>query len=525
MNRKIRIRSFATLSLLFAIACDDGHDARRFSTDAQPVVLQDGLLYTRSDTAEGTRALLLDLSSDKPKVVPQTLQPGNVVSSARHDSAGGALLLTSGRDADNQHGKSVPEEPSHLVALDHAQPTDHKLSGRYTGLTVSDDGRFAVAYAPNGNLVRQNAIEVVDLEANTTTRVNLQLDGRSPTRFVFSPKQGFNHRFLILPFGGTILLLDLEHPELDEIAIPLSTDSSVSFTPDWILFAGDQVFVAGTGRDQVLVLSVLADATAKRGFQIASSLLTTRSALRDLKLIGSGAQLRLLALSTSLQWIDPARGNSTAIDGVSNFGRSLPFEGTAPLDAQTGSRAMLYAVGQSRVGFVDLGGDAAWATRSIDAVELGDPLLEIVSLAHHKLAIALHSTNRVSVIDLQTRRVDPYRFDAPVRSWLLDEDADHARFWTGTSTGKLGVIDLVTPDNSLVVPIELEADNQAVTADAGVDDSQVPSAGRLLLVPGAHPRVAILHDDSGGHVTLVDANAPSTKPVDLVGFFLAGLFD
>jgi hypothetical protein len=161
--------------------------------------------------------LTLDLAADQPRVVQHVLPEGAVVGPVRRDDAGDeAVLLTTGRDAYDRKGKHEPKVNSHVMVVNRAaRVKDHALKGgRYQGLAVSQDGRFAVAHDPLGSVVLQNAIEVVDLasEPAASTVVNLQFDGRSPKRFVFSPAAGFSRRIVVIPFTGAIVLLDLEHP-------------------------------------------------------------------------------------------------------------------------------------------------------------------------------------------------------------------------------------------------------------------------------------------------------------------------
>jgi hypothetical protein len=522
------MRTQILLCVAFAslLGCsEDGSSDPPLVGASAPLALTNGLMYAGSEGTDEGSVLTLDLAADRPRVVQHPLPEGTVVGPFRRNDAGDeAVLLTTGRDAYDTNGKHEPKVNSHVMVVSRAERVkDHVLKGgRYQGLAVSQDGRFAVAHAPLGSVVLQNAIEVVDLapEPAVSTVVNLQLDGRAPSRFVFSPQAGFNRRIVVIPFTGAIVLLDLEHPERGEIAIPLSVPGDPrTLEPQDILFAGDRLFVQSSNSNQVLMIDLLAAPESLRDFRALPSLLTAAGNIVDIALSGTGEGLRLLALSSQLESFDPQRGISTSI-AATTFNGVLPFEGSSPFDDMVGPQALLYAGGQTKLGFADLGSADAWENSTIEQVELGAPLSTITPLTTRKLAIALHSgSSQLSVIDLQERRVDPYRLDSPLRAFLVDEDAQHAWVWILTNAGKLDRIDLLARQ-VMEVPISFDR----------LDDARLPAgsseSGRLLLIPGTRRRIAINQQSSAGHVTLVDAEVPTRESaLELVGFFLAGLFD
>ena len=530
MRHTLLARVLPLVSLL-ALGCgDEGRWSPATSTPAEPpLALTDGLLYTPADAPNDADVLTLDLTGTRPRALRHVLASPTV---ARAQAAVGSsvVLLTAGRAAYDEDGKRHPTEPSQVVVLDRlARRAERTLSGRYAALALSDDARFAVAHAPTGSLVLQNAIEVVDLEApeRPPAVVNLELDGRAPSSFVFSPKASFARRVMVIPFAGTVMLLDLEHPEHGAISVPLTTTAEArALAPQRVLFAGDQIFVQSSGGSEVLVLELLTAADTRHGFRVVPSLLTASSALRDVALIGGGDQRRLVALSNDVLLFDPRRGSTAPIAaGAAGFSGVLTFEGRSPFDTLSAPRALLFAPGSSRVGFVELGGGDGWTGRTIETIELGEPLLGVLPLVHHKLALGLHAGARLSVIELEERTVDPYRLDAPLRSWLLDEDATRARVWVASTAGKLGRIDL-RARVTLEVPVMLASpptgrpDPRLINAYGRADD------GTLLLVPGTPRRVALLHPSEVGRVTLLDAETPTRETaLELAGFFLAGLFD
>lgn len=523
----MRVKTLFCAALVAALGCDgDGASDPLLQEAALPIAVESGLVYTGRAAREQGGVLALDLAGDEPRAVRHELPEGTAIGRARGTQAPTeVVLLTSGRDAFNERGRHVAMVPSHAIVLNRAARTKElALSGRYEALAVSDDGRFAVAHTPVGSVVLQNAIEVVDLDPATpvSTVVRLQLDGRAPGRFVFSPKDGFSRRVLAIPFPGSIVLLDLEHPEHGEIAIPLSLPSDPRLvTPQKILFAGDRLFVQSSGSSQVLVLELLAAPEAVHGFRVIPSLLTARGNVVDIALTGSGEDLRLLSLAPELEVFEVQRGLSTNIQGA-GFATLLPFEGASPTDSTVAPRVLLYG-GQTKVGFADLGDSAGFGGGSIEQVELGVAPGTIQRLATKKLALALHGagSSQVSVIDLERRRVDPYRLSATLVDYVLDERADHAWLWILTSAGKLVRLDLLSR-TVVELPVQLEG------VVARQPEQVVTMGGDIMqLVSGARPRLAIHQASAAGRLTLIDAVADATRDSahELVGFFLAGLFD
>jgi len=293
------------------------------------------------------------------------------------------------------------------------------------------------------------------------------------------------------------------------------------------VFAGEQFFVQSQASNQILSFQILPASTGTHPFQLAPTILSASGPVADLTTAGSGDALRLLALTGQLEVIDPLLNSSTKIPGVSQFTQIFKFDGTSPLDSNVAPRAALYSARSSQVGFVDLGSETAWATRNVDLIELGDPLVALTPVPGRNLVLASHSTSRVSVIDLQKRTVKRVLLDSAASTTLLDANGASLRLWVGTAGGSLGVIDLQS-FTSTEVPLTFHY-AAAPPYDASSRTS-LASSQDLLLVPGAagtsNRRIAVLQTGTSGRVTLLDADNPSpASALEVLGFFLAGLFD
>lgn len=523
-RRRTGLAALLSLVALSALACDDGAADPQGELAAPPLALTDGLVYAPRAAPSGADLVTLDLSVDPPRAVPRALTTP-VVARGQRGEAGDAVLLTAGAEARDEGKRRVPALPSQLLVVTRTgEPVARTLSGRYGALAVSDDGRFALAHTPTGSLVLQNAIEVIDLDAPADQAgkvVNLELDGRAPSGFVFSPREGFSRRIVVILFAGSTMLLDLERPENGPIAVPLAIGDGARGVPQRVLFAGERLFVQSGGTSSLLALELLAAPDQRHGFRVVPSLLGASGALRDVALVGSGAGLRIAALTGSVELIDPASGSASVIAAAPVASSIVPFEGRAPADEAVAPRALVYAAGGSSVGFVELGGGDGWTGRTVESIELGEALTGLVPLRGRRLALGLHASSRLSVIDLEARTVDPYRLGGSLQDWLIDEDAGRAWVWVA-SGDKLGVLDLLAKTAS-EVPVTLPTGALAPTAERG----RVPQRGSLLrMVPGARRRVALLHASEAGRVTLVDAETRTRESArELAGFFLAGLFD
>lgn len=513
------IHAVFVLALASVPACahDTAEPTRALSGSA--LTLEDGLFYVTAD--EPARALVVDVSREEPDAHTLPLPEGTASSFARPGSGGReVVVLTGGRDARNAKSERAAVPSYVLLFARTGERARIALGGRYGQLALSADGRFAIAYAATGSLSLQNAIEVVDFDKAlagqaAVTRVDLSLDGRAPSTFVFAPA-GFAQRLVLAPLPNALQVLDLEHPERRAIGITLS--ESRTLTPEQILFADDHVFVRSAGDARILSLEHVPTPRGEHSFQLAPSLLTASGPVSDIAVSGSGTGLRLLAVSGGLDVLDPTIGDRTSVEQAGGFSKVHPFEGVTPLDSQVAPRALLYREGRAQVGFVELGRDATWAARNVEIVELGEAPTSLVPLATRKLALATHASGKLSVIDLEQRTVRVVLLDGAIASLLLDENVASPRVFFATQAGSLArvVLDGLV---STAIPLSLRARTSSDPSGLLRDS--------LRLVPGAtRTRLAVQEESESGRVTLIDADMPTLdSALELSGLSLSGLFD
>ena len=519
------------------LACHEEDGVDKVASTLPPSTLENALFYA-SDSPDGGAAFTLDVATKDAKIVHHDLPAGPIQTFARPGSNGREVVVfTGGVVAHQLDGKQVPAVKAYVILFNREREVLRQvLSSQYSQLTLTDDGKYAIAFGSSGNFALQNAVEVISFDKalakasdpnapEAATKIDLSLDGRQPTSFIFEPTTSTTRRLAIAPLANALQVIDLVHPEQGEFSITLSNTSTLQ--PQKVVFAGEQFFVQSQSSNQILSFQILPSTTGPHPFQLAPTILTATAPVADLTTAGSGDSLRLLALTGQLEVIDPLLNSSTKIPGVTQFSQIYKFDGTSPLDSTVAPRAALYSTRSTQIGFVDLGSESAWATRNVDLIELGDPLVSLTPVPGKNLVLASHSTNRVSVIDLQKRTVKRVLLDSAASTTLLDPSGTNLHLWVGTSGGALGVIDLQT-FTSNEVPLTFKYANTG-----SFDESrQAPftTSEALLLVPGAagtpNRRIAVLQTGTSGRVTLLDADNPTSESaLEVLGFYLEGLFD
>lgn len=567
MRDTTMVRALAlSLGLLLGCEEDPKRGLEEFAS-TRPLPVESGLFYTMNDpgaqqltlpdsrvtgrTTESGDAITLDLSGDQPRMDAIELPPGYARALPRPGHPGEVVVLTSGHDQYREGKKIVSAENGHVLLFSRAgQLLDVELGGNFNFIELSDDGRFAVASSPSGNQAVLNAIEVVDLEASiaqqasVTRLVTLGLDGRAPRRMIFAPSAaGFSRRLLLVSFTDALQLLDLEHPERGAISIALKTVTDTrSLEAQKVLFrrevgtggaVSERIYVRSSNSSQIMVLDLIAAPETKQQFRPAPSFVNLAGVVNDFDVVGTGEALRLVALGDVLEIVDPKIGESVRLEGGRGFGALHAFEGTSPVDTRSTVRALLYQPGLPRIGFAEIGDQSTWGAATVELVELGEPLSRIIPLAKRKLVLGLHGGTRISIIDLEQRKVVPISLASQLADLLLDETDQHARLWTANSSGIVSVRDLVTLGITNI-PVTLTF---GTNLRASEEDREQPSGGAptepgsIVLIPGPSRRIALVQPSASGRITLLNADFNpadvdgTLAPRELVGFFYAGLLD
>ncbi|HEX5661148.1 MAG TPA: hypothetical protein VFX59_28350 [Polyangiales bacterium] len=519
MSQKL-FRTLASFALITTLGCED--DDRVAEARYTARALEDGLLFTPADGEAEHHALLLDVSGADPKTTQLALPGGAVTTFARPSKNGQVVVLTSGLEAVRSGKDKRAAVPSSVLIYGKAGEVARRtLQGRYQNLSLSPDGRYGIAFGSQAGLSVDNSAEVIDFDSEAApTFVDLSLDARAPSRFVFSPVGSFTHRVAVAPQPNALQVIDLDAPGKGPISITLTVSSAL--TPEQIVFAGDRMFVRSASSEQIVILQAIEVPRGDHSWQPAPQQQFASGIVQDIAVTGVGAAQRLLALTSALEVFDPAIGPTARIEGVSGFNRILQFTGRSPIDANRTSRAMLYATqprSSSQVGFVDLGDETAWTTRNIELVELGDAIQSLTPLLERNVAVTRHTSERAGVIDLEARTVRRLVLNEYAGTLLVDEDGPaEPQLWALGTSGELGRVNLASFAR-IELPFSLGSTFPFETAS------------ELLLVPSAtRRRLAVLQPADTGRVTFVDADAPSSEAaadsaLEVLGIYLPELLD
>jgi hypothetical protein len=506
---KMRSGWFALCISACVLGCGDDSVKAPVETAETPLGLEEALLYVQSGTEEKPRALIVEVT--RGDIAETPLPEGKTHAYARPAHAGEAVLLSEGAAARLKDGRGRDAVPSHVLIFDRGGELKRfELTARYSALALSDDGRFAIAYGPSGSWATADNIAIVDLErdpdgpiASTTVRA---LDGQGPSAIAFAPANG-TRRLAVLVMTDAINLVDLDRPDQRDKVLPLKLpNGSASLKAKQVLFAGDHYFVQPDRGSDILAVR-LEDDASPIGFHAALSTLGTESTLRDVALLDGSAAPRLIALGeSSLRVIDTLNGSGESSPAQGGFTAVHVFEGASPFDETPRTRALLYAQGNNRLGFVDLQRELPGNERSVDQLTLSAGLDSIAFPEGEPLAVIAQKDGRVSLVNLQDRTVSSLGAGANITQLLLDQRPGLSRVWVVTASGSLGAIDLARR-----TPRELLLDRAATF---------------VVPVLGATPRVAVGQSASSGSVLLLDANDPSRASArEIAGFLYNGFLD
>jgi hypothetical protein len=474
----------------------------------QPISLEGALLYVTKTEDEGAyEALILDVEdAEHAKTTTHELPKGQVRSYPRSAHPGEVLLLTEGLAPQLVDGGAEDAVPSHVLLFDRSGETKRfALAARYGALAVSEDGRFAIAYAPSGTWATADTIAVIDLEragreTDVPTTSVRALDGQGPSAISFAPP-GSPRRLAVLVMTDAVNLIDLEHPELNDKVLPLKLPSgSAALRAKKVLFAGDRCFIQADNSSDVLAVR-LEDDDSALGFQATLSTLGTENKVQDIALLEGEGAPRLLALGEgSLRIIDTRSGDSDGSPTTGRFGHVYSFQGSSPFDRELRPRGLLYGDGMPQLGFVDLQVDLPGSERSVELLSLRAGVQKLVFAEDPPLAVIAQADGKISLVNLEERTVSSLSTEGTISELLLDGRSGVERSWVLTSSGSLGSVKLAdrTPSQLLL---------------------EKP-ASFIVPVLGEPARLAVGQPEPEGKLLLIDARNPSRSSAEEVADFL-----
>jgi hypothetical protein len=512
------LQQLFVLALSCAVfACDDSDpppppDFASF----EPIVLDDHLVFVDKKQKQ---AFLLDLSEARPKAETKRYDlPPQANTGLRRNANNEALILCAG-ERESAEGDA---EPAALVAINgSAERRVYELgTTAFNMLTQSDDGRYAIAYR-NGptqdrTLDNPNELAVVDLqrapddEGAVTLKTPAGL-GHTLTQVLVSPTMniaGEERRLLVLLSAAEVSVFDLGH--LDRRATIVQLDERRNIDPAQVVFSADQptFYVRANSSDNIFMFRFEPFDNPNEGgndFQPSINPLGGGTGPKDIALFGSGASERLLVLA-NLQAlvIDPATSKTTPVKLAATADKILLFQGTSPQDPSEKTHALVYATSMGGLTFLDVEAIGDAPADSVELVTSEQSVQRVIPLLDEKTVVLLQPS-LVSVLDLQQRTLTPISSNTQLTDAVFDPG--RKKLWVGPY------------GSPYIQSLEL------ATGRTG-DELRLDAPIRRLVPMFAKNRLVVLHNESLGYLTMVDADAPDRDhSLSLRGFFVNLLFD
>lgn len=393
----------------------------------------------------------------------------------------------------------------------------------FDALTLSDDGRFAVAWlttsAPStGILQTPTRIAVIDFDDDQTAATELTLAGGRPTGVVFAPPFTLSDptvalRYAVVLTNGAVSLVGLatgaDAPE--QRIVPLvEPGAAASLVPSLVAFDDDDpadpydmtMYVAAASSTALYAIDLLpADAGTGRTVQPTINQIALPGAPQSLQRFDVAGRQKLLAMTPGhAVVVDTATAAATDV-AIGSASRALVWS-----DSETSGevpRGLLWAPSTGLVWLVDLDLLEARGEGAARAIQLGGAAgsARLVGDAGRRRAVMTYQDARgLDIVDLQTRRSTAIQSTVQLGAAELVGDT---LLTVTTSAATLAAIDVQT-----VAPIEVE---------------MVEPGGALFVVGDA---VLVAHSGWSGWFSAYSlASLQDGAFAQVFGFELEGLLD
>lgn len=501
--------AIATASIALG-ACED--QDQRF-TLAQgprtPIALGANLLLV---SPGDTSALLIDASGDaiQPESRRIELPPGLRATVARAGDHDEVLLLSAGERGVGG-GQQTP--PVLVAVRASGSQRTYPLDSDFDTLVQSEDGRYAVLYRSNpGDRLLNTATEIaiIDLDRSGADGVTLQALsnlGETPTAVAFGPAMSIagERRRLAVIFGQRKLaLIDLNHPGRRETAVELTSDLARNVSPQQVLFDPTEarLFVRAAGAVDMYSLRLLGPVNNPGGNDFRPTI--------DLIDVGGNPQSAAITLQAGEPLLVATNGNAFTLVDI-NAGTSQRVETEVAVNQAVlvemdnrDTELVLWANGAQRVLFATVAEVRDRGDRAVElSSSLNGSLQSLRRLPDAGRLLGMQGGGLV-VVDVAARTVTPLSSRRDLSGAVVDQ-----------ATGRVWV---APPGQPSVGFLEL---GSGATGEVLLDDE----VEFLTLLPAAG-RIAVSHPDATGHITFLEADAPSRDTAQAIrGFLLTDLLD
>jgi hypothetical protein len=204
--------------------------------------------------------------------------------------------------------------------------------------------------------------------------------------------------------------------------------------------------------------------------------------------------------------IDPATSKTQPVTLAAPASRVLIFKGTSPRNGNEQLHALLYSTSETSMTFFDLEATDDAPSDSVEVVTAEQPVQVLIPLVDdEQKSVVLLQEKLVTVLDLQTRTLTPFSTSTRLTDAVFDPF--RKKLWVGPSGAPY------------IQSLEL------TTGRTG-DELRLDAPITTLLPMFQRDRLLVLHGESLGYLTMVDAEQPDREhALSLRGFFVNQLFD
>jgi len=414
------------------------------------------------------------------------------------------IVLAAGLDTGDPDGR---DEPPHLlrIAAETGELKTWEMPSPFDRMTLSADGRFAVAYfstgSQQGGLLRNpNEIALVDLQAPAgkgNPRVHsVRASGTVPSGVTFSPplcipaaQECAEPRVLVVVLAsGSLTFLDATHADRREASVLLQAPGAEPLDPREVLFAPDDavVFARATGTSDIFVVTlqpVTPEGPDGNDFRPAINPLTAGQRPSDIAFYDEQGARKVLAVtpgSLSVGVIDVATSALVTVPVGDPVDHALVFPPEAP------AAALLFArsVRLDRLFFLDLADLETKRGANLIRVDLPETATDVELVPGSKRALVLHDAQRtvISVIDLDARTVYPLQGSLGLTDYAFAADGRYL-VAVAAAVPHIEIVDLDTL-HPAEVRIDDPAESLLVLPSGAILADHRRAWGMLTVLPG-----------------------------------------
>jgi hypothetical protein len=476
---------------------------------------------------ESSRYMMVSVSADQqPTITPVAIGTNLATTQLSADHA--ALLVLTRGVLDRR--RATDETAALTLIGAGASPgvvRRYPLPSPLSGLSIDPLGTFATVFAAStdGDFVQNpNELLVTRLgdaaSDKNPTPVTIRSFGGRPQRLTYTPSLGLpggQHRLLLVETSGDLGIVDLEDLSKPDITVRLSS-SGGDATPAAVAVSDGapdnpsdaRVAVRLANDRNVILLDFLpqTEATSPHAFRPFPNLVDVGGLPTDIRFVRTDGGLRLAALvpsAQSLSLVDPATSATTSVALGAAFDHLSVISDVVDAAAST-DVALVWSTSAPRVAVVALGTSVGTPYRSIDKLELDEPIkavLDVPAPNQHLKILVGSSGRRLFVLDLKKRTAAPIEAQTGARVAVTDDGARVTLL--AEAQTRLAVLDLAS-----VHPLNVNLERPL----RGLFDIKKLDGGRALVAT---------HSTGSGGLTVLDALAPNlASSREVHGLFLEG---